>query len=419
MLLPLDQIQHWALYGIHYYFPVYISDIFLALLCVSYIRSKLLARDSRPLPKGLQIAGILLLGFICWVVVGGSLSVFSEVGLLSAVQLVRMLLIMYSPYMVTKTKIGALMPLRAVALAALLFESAWVISQQVHGGPLGRDIEVYLPGARFGIRSSEDESVLRMAGTFFEPSILGTYLLMHIGILFPFIVSFFRKQTYINTIAVCVAIAGSVALVFTGSRVLYGVWILTLIVAYSLLWRHNKAQHIVKLFAHWKVRVVILGIVIVVLPYVLVRLSSLSQVFTFYGSASYRIQMMIYSMRVAVGSPLLGVGMNLSPYYFATEFLGEQFVFDPTYPHNIFMQLFAETGLVGGAIFMLLAWFVLRVFVIRMHKGIINGFDFAAVLYLTCAQFYPIFLNHTELSSYFFLYVGAAMVEERAITYDA
>ena len=155
--------------------------------------------------------------------------------------------------------------------------------------------------------------------------------------------------------------------------------------------------------------VVVVCLGVLLLPYVVVRLESLSDVFARYGTATYRLEMMRYAGRLALAAPIFGVGINLSPYYLATGFAGERFVFDPTYPHNLIVQLLAETGVVGATLFILFAASVVRPFVLDWRRGILNGFSLAAALYLISALFYPIFLNHPELSSYFFLYAGMAI----------
>jgi O-antigen ligase len=158
----------------------------------------------------------------------------------------------------------------------------------------------------------------------------------------------------------------------------------------------------------------IIAIIIVasLAPYLARRIETLSDVFTQYGSATYRLEMMEYATRLAVESPLLGVGINLSPYYFASGFEGETFVFDPTYPHNLLFQLLAETGLIGAILFILFGFFAIRPFLLGLKTGIIKEYSLAAGVYLLCAMFYPIFLNHPELSSYFFLYVGLSVLNE-------
>ena len=116
--------------------------------------------------------------------------------------------------------------------------------------------------------------------------------------------------------------------------------------------------------------------------------------------------MVNYSVKLGM-SHLNGVGINLSPYFFATKFTQDQFIFDPTFPHNIFSEIFAETGIIGLVLFFLFIYLTLR-----NHfnlKTRINIFAVGSIVYLISAQIYPIFLNQPELSSFLFLYLGLAI----------
>jgi O-antigen ligase len=213
--------------------------------------------------------------------------------------------------------------------------------------------------------------------------------------------------------AVIAHIAGSLALVFTGSRILYGVWLLLALLVWRY-WQKSIKAFLAKIPAKILTASAIIAVIVIasLTPYLARRIETLSDVFTQYGSATYRLEMMEYATRLGIDSPLLGVGINLSPYYFASGFEGERLIFDPTYPHNLFFQLLAETGLVGVTIFILFSFFVIRPFLLGLKSGIIREYSLAAGVYLLCAMFYPIFLNHPELSSYFFLYIGLSLLHE-------
>lgn len=404
ILLPKEQITRWALFKISYFFPLYLSDVPLFLLGYLYLRDKMFGSSTVTLPSLVKLPLVLLSLFTSWVALSSVGSFFPEVVLLSAVQLVRMMVVFFVFIMVGFDGRRRQATYSVVA-AVILFESFWVFLQRFHGGPLGRDIEVFLPGAEFGIRSSENQELLRVSGTFFEPSIMGAFILMHITLLMTAFLGG-RIMKSLKQLALSVVAAGSLALVFTGSRVLYGFWMLSAV----FLWRVYR-----KRFTLWRRqfsarlplgRMVLIGVLatLIISPYLIARLTSLPDIFTAYGSGTYRLQMMQYAARLFVSAPLTGVGINLSPYYFATGFSGERFVFDPTFPHNLFFQILAETGAVGFGLFFL---FVAAIFCPLLAGRKLNEFGAAALVYLLAAQVYPIFLNHQEVSSFFFLYAGA------------
>ena len=426
LLLPKESIESWVLFDISYFFPVYLADIFLGLLGYLYLRGKWFTNKTRSafqFPKSLWLFFL----FIVWVVISASTSVVPEVGWLSALQLTRMMTLMAIPLLLFANQKTQLKKVTlSIAAAVLLFESGWVLTQRVLGGPLGRDLEVYLPGKQFGILASENPGLLRLAGTFFEPSILGTFLLMQLALLLPLVLKNGRTSKYLKRVGLIAVGTGSLALVFTGSRILYGVWLSLAILAWWY-WRHAGKKLKEKLSSKWLLAGAAGAVIITITlaPYLGRRIETLSDVFTQYGSANYRLQMMRYSSQLALANPLLGVGINLSPYYFATGFVGERLIFDPTYPHNLFFQLLAETGAVGVTLFFSFAYLGIRPLLMEMKRPAINKinkqpvikeYSLAAGVYLLAAMFYPIFLNHPELSSYFFLYIGLSMLEQQKAT---
>lgn len=409
LLLPWEQIERWALYKISYFFPLYLSDMFLFALCYVYFRGRFLSQTTK-VTAGMRTPLVLFFLFIVWVVGSGITSAFPEVTLLSAAQLLRMMVVFFSPFMVKVDRKHLHQGIYCIAAAVLLFESAWVGLQGVSGGPLGRDIEVFLSGAEYGSRSAENPELFRLSGTFFEPSIMGTFLLMQASLLAVAVLKRAIVSTALVRTSLLAVAAGSAALVFTGSRVLYGIWAGLAIVLWRLYRRGMIINHLIqRARPSWRYTIVAGCALFLLLPYMTVRLASLTDVFTQYGSATYRLQMMVYAIRLAALYPLSGVGINLSPYHLATGFVGERFVFDPTYPHNLLFQLLAETGIVGLVLFLL--------FVYSVFRRRINGFGIAALVYLICAQFYPIFLNHPELSSFFFLYAGLSLLPEKSISH--
>jgi O-antigen ligase len=423
LLLSKENIPHWALYDIKYFFPVYLSDLFLVILIYLYTRNHFFKKTKYYLKKSATFLFTNILPytffilFIIWVILWGSLSLFPEVGILSSIQLIRMLFIFGLPIITSELfgktlKDKTLKGIFGVIIALLLFESGWTLLQKVNGGPLGRDIEVYLPGAKYGILSSENKDLLRNNGTFFEPSILGTFLIMQITVLLPLII-YKRKVTYFRIPALLSIIGATTALVFTGSRVLYSLLMGIYLIVFLTLFKQKRINiNKIKRFLNYKTITILIFFITLLSPYLLNRVSSLTDVFTKYGSATYRIQMIIYSLRIFQEHFLTGIGVNLSPYFLASGFSGEKYPFDPTYPHNLTIQLLAETGIIGTFLFILFLINVLKPYFTKNTLSIIPGFALAAGVYFLCSQFYPIFLNHPELSSFFFLYAGLSPFAE-------
>lgn len=390
LLLPLKDIHHWALYDIKYFFPVYLSDLFFGLAFYTYVRKWAFVRVSNLPVWPLMYFGL----FIVWSCIGVAQSAFFEVGLLSCIQIVRLFVLLCLPSLLG-AKQKTLISVTSVFAATLLFESVWAIAQVLHGGPLGRDIEVYLPGARFGVGSSENAELLRVTGTFFESSILGTFLLTNIGVLLGCVVHMGYRGLQ-KTIVIFVCIVASIALVFTGSRMLYGLWIFLIWYMWAQ-WKRFGKQYRLNIG-------VVVGVMVFLLPYLYVRITSIMQVLTEYGTATYRLEMMQYAMRIASMYPWFGVGLSHSPYYYASLFSGVRYAFDPTYPHNFLFQMLMETGVIGLGIILLFVVSIGRL--ARNEHDVHNPFMLGGILYLVCAMVYPIFINHQEIVSYAFVFLG-------------
>jgi O-antigen ligase len=408
ILLAKEQILRYTLFKISYFFPLYVSDFFLSLAIYHYVRQKLLFSQPRMhllLPPRVTSALIALLIFILSVLLRAFTSIFWEVIILSVIQLIKMAIVFCLPF-ITRLKKIQYAYIFAVILASVIFQSSWVVLQKINQGPLGKDIEVFLPGIELGIYTSEDSTIFRSTGTFFEPSILGTFLLMQMAILSQALLqqripAIRRPLFYVGLLM------GVMALIFTGSRALYALFIIV-VLAFGYVHKTTFRSLLQKTRRQFSMRhvVIVVAIFALLTPYLFARLSSVPDLFATYGSGTYRLQMTIYSLRLA-STHMLGTGINLSPYYLATAFNQEKFIFDPTYPHNIFAQLLAETGFVGCALFITFLYLCLR----RFPNFIKNPFAPAPLIFLLSAQFYPIFLNHPEISSFLFLYLGLALYD--------
>lgn len=398
IILPQELIPRYSLFKISYFFPLYLSDFILFCAVAWYARGIFLAKKIR-LPSFSRTLKALLavhLLFVAYALVHTLLSPLREVVFLSALQLFKMTFVLALPFLMTaKLTDRWKNDFFSVITASLLFQSVWALLQGMRGGPLGRHIEAVLPGFEGGIVASEAKDLMRINGTFYEPSILGTFLLMNILLA----MAIWHKKWRVSPVLLqasrlAVALA-SVALVFTGSRGLY----LFALIFMAFLWKKElTTQNVKKWLARYALGIV--AVLIIAGGYLQARLTTLSDIFTRYGTASYRIAMMKYAGRSGFLNPW-GSGLNTSPHTLATGFVGEDYVFDPTYPHNIFAQLFVETGIIGTVLF---ASFV-AVFIYEGRGGK-NPFFFPALGFFAAAQLYPIFLNHQEILSFFYLFIG-------------
>jgi hypothetical protein len=397
VLIPKEQIPVVGLFDVGYYFPFYPSVVFLVGTLYIVFR-KLDRRLLVPRQYMVQCGYILFLSIGCIPVL---YSPFPVVVALSIVQLILMGCIYLLPHWL-RMSIQIIRQISHILAAFVIFESAWVVAQVFHGGPLGRYIEAILPLNRMGILSTEDIGLMRFNGTFYEPSILGTFMLMHVFYFFLLIMRKLYVTRLERNIYIIALLSALVALVFTGSRGIYGLFGIML---FLLIRTHIKI--FVKTITRTPLtRIIILiglTVTLIVSSYVIKRVQTIPLLFSGYGSGSYRVQLNTMAFKLATAHPF-GVGLNLSPYYFSQEFIQER-TNDPAHPHNIFFQIAAETGLVGIIAFLLFLWCVYRPY-IRQHSVRSEPFFVASVIFLLAAQFYPIFISQPEILSFFFLHLG-------------
>lgn len=410
LLLPKELVIQNPLFDVDYSFPFYLSHLFLFLLAYVYIRRKKREKNGTKIHKSL----IFLFLFIYLTAMAAFFSLYPQVIALSALQLILLGFVFYLPKVFANKKI--LREIVQVLAAFVIFQAIWVTLQRLSGGPLGLDLEVYLPGEEFGVRARENIGIYRSSGTFFEPSILGTFMLMH----FFFFLSLFLKKDlessrYRNLYIVALA-AALISMLFTASR---GIYLLLFVMTAVFIFFYKKTHNVVHALSRnlRKMLIVVIPIIFIALPFVVARLASIGTLFGPTGSATSRIQLNQYAVRLAQTNPL-GVGLNLSPYFFATAFPQEAFTFDPARPHNIFFQVLAETGFLGLVLFVLFIYFVLRAYLDSKDKLKNLEFFMATLAFLLGAQIYPIFTNHPEILSFFFLYLGFLVFREKRASYD-
>ncbi len=406
VILEKKQIAKNALFDVDYLFSYYLSSIYLTLFYFAVLRDFLSKKIKKiEINKTNKIAILLFLTFTFLNTINAITTKFELPVLLSSLQLLILLSIFLIPFFINTKKIYKNIYL--VCASSTLFQSIWLLLQTINKGHLNKDIEVFLQGFEYSVLSTENADLQRLPGTFFESSILGTFLITNI-VLMLFGLLQMKITNKIEKLLIQTAIFfGIMATILTGSRAIYVLLFFSLLIVIKIGNLANK-KNIEKLFNLYKNNLsLILTTVLLMflmLPYFFVRIGSVSQTFSAEGSGTYRIQLTEYALRIMEKKPLLGVGLNLSPYYLATAFTTEDYFIDPAHPHNIFIQLLAETGISGTILFLLFIYLILRKNLHEISRS--SSFFFASILFLLCAQIYPIFINHMEIISYLFLFLG-------------
>lgn len=114
--------------------------------------------------------------------------------------------------------------------------------------------------------------------------------------------------------------------------------------------------------------------------------------------------------------PLLGVGLNSYSYLFQqySQNQGIALVAGERQPHNLYLEVAAETGVVGFSLFALLIGFTFRTIYLARRKfiekkyfnyaGMVSGFGLGLLGYLTAAMFI-----HGAFARYMYLLIGVGL----------
>ena len=404
-LLGRNEIFGFSIYDVKYFFPVYLADIFLLLVFQNYLSGKISKRkEFIPFSKTKSKISVLLLLMLLIVSTKGLIHQFSFLSF-SGFLIFKYFLFFIVISILNKKDIFK--NLKYLLMASLLFQSLIILLEQFKGGNIGRFIE-NTSIHDLGTVSMETVSLLRANGTFNEANVAATFLLMGFVIIFPLMLSSLKKKRFHYSIIVC--LFSIVAIIFTGSRSLY---FLTLI---YLVWQFFENKELFRLFLidllkNRNLKIIIIVIGLVFTPYLWQRIKTLPDTINYGGSLSYRRELNRHVLLLAREKPLFGIGLDMTPYYLAKTFKtidSTPVIFDQAPAHNILIQLIAEIGLIGFlSFFIMILLFMKKIFSANNWKE--NSFFISSLVFLLAAQFHPVFSNHSELSSFFFLFMGIAL----------
>jgi O-antigen ligase len=324
------------------------------------------------------------------------------VSLLSLVILVKFIILFFLPGFMHFT-FDVIKKMISIAASFTIFESVWGLLQFILRGNLGRYIESYNNAYTYGKVAWENSNLLRASGTFVDPDLFGTFMFMHFVLFFYLLLTSEHSRKFEKTLYGLCAILSGASVFITGNRALYICFVLSFV---GILIMTKKARYIISFIKKPIGLLIIVVLVSVLFPYVSTRMQNLFAIFS-EGSGTFRVQIAEYAARLGFFN-LFGVGLATSPYHFALEFPGAQVIFGPDYPHNLFFQVFAETGILGLVAFLGFLYFAFRPLSVGRRNTTYIYFYFATIAFLISACFYPLFVPLVELPSFFFLYLGIA-----------
>ena len=216
----------------------------------------------------------------------------------------------------------------------------------------------YLPAS---VVSSVGANMPRASGTYHNPNIFGTFLV--VGILFMAGIFLVPKLRWWKRLLLLLAIGlGSTALVITFSR---GNWVALFVGVVVLLFLAGKLRYLFYVAVSFCAAILIVKNYVPFAAYIFERFYSIFSLFAEFGadsraSSTARVYFAIAGFKMFLAHPLLGVGWRAFPVVFE-DYKPEGFPhWLPTREsHTLFATIIAELGLVGLLAAAWVAWRIL------------------------------------------------------------
>jgi O-antigen ligase len=226
-------------------------------------------------------------------------------------------------------------------ILGIFFEAILGIYQGIVGHPAG----LFFLGENQSVRQQILDQITsnRVQGTLGHPNSFSIYVTTGL----PFLLAWFfiTKNTITRLLCGAIFLIGATSLIFSLSR---SGWIEFLIISAiglmaAVYLKRIKMRYAVLLAL--LASLVLMGLVFFGPDVILLRLTSNDR-----GSANSRIILAKTALAIIKDHPLLGVGLN--------NYMLAMFLYDPSnfrlLVHNVYLLITAETGLLGGATFILL-----------------------------------------------------------------
>ncbi|MFC1646813.1 O-antigen ligase family protein [Patescibacteria group bacterium] len=324
------------------FFTFTMLNLLQAALFYLYFRNEIISKGIKPSHRR-DFADNLLVLFIITNIVSGIASNIPLLSLLLTIQIIGYLFVYHLVrYYGLKTWLQKTFPIFASSFCA--FEGFWTVLQLASRGPLKKYIENIpdLNTSGFLVHTANESSTyLRMQGTFNHPNDLGIAMATMLPIVFYYSVSKY-SSSFGKTAAAFGSMGGFVALVASGSRASWIVFILAIIFLFSIK-TIRLSWDITPLIK--KSYRIFIYLFLAIFPFVIVpRLTQLSKTFSYDGGASFRTDLITKSIFVALQHPL-GIGLGVFPQVLFIDIGG--FTSHPTQPHNLILQILVASGFIG------------------------------------------------------------------------
>lgn len=239
----------------------------------------------------------------------------------------------------------------------VLLNSVLVIGQYLLRGPIGLPFEDTFN--QYGKYS--EQNLFRPGGITTDPNISASLTTALIPLVFLETFTINSSSSF-GWVLFLIYI---LALTFTASR---AAWTITFAVSLAMaIYLYKKGKFFVpaSIKKYWKIALIVL--IVATIPILVTRISSFQQAFTWKGSGTYRFRQISLGLTMMKRN-LFGVGLGMFSHSVSSYNLPEISQLPSDLPHNVFIQIGAETGIFGLAAFSFFVYFLFRSKLVNAKK---------------------------------------------------
>lgn len=388
------------LFPVNYVYSLALADLLLIPLIFFLKRKQSTEKSLVSYRFGFK-DGLLIILIVCGLVSTLIASVHDVYAWYPFFVFVKYIVIFYLAILVCSDKKN-IKPTLEIILLFGFFNAGLMILQKVHGGPIGWAVEDRL--VRY---IDEMKGLFRPGGTSWNANLTGSILTM----LAPMVLVWgsMKSKFNMNLMRIIFGVM-TIAIYFTASRYVWIIFAVSLVVIYL----KDKSVYgwlkdcFLSINKYW--RFVLFGIFVVwLIPFIVGRMLTLQNSLGF----EYRLNHYVLTYDFLLKNPF-GIGLDMFKYKIIDLYEPEAYMYNSSPQHNLFLEVATGTGIVGGLLFVLFAYVVIRKnFLILINKKS-NWFEFllalSILIYFGVNQMYSSLFSVT-ITELFWLLLGISYVE--------
>ncbi len=297
-----------------------------------------------------------------------------------------------------------------IIIVFLIFNGGLMLLQWFKHGPVGWPIEHVNTWSQLGRYAVEQLDIYRPGGTMDDPNLIASFM----GVVLPYLYSLvFIKNNHKNWLVWLSLSLSFLGIILSGSR---AVWLVSVVIGFTSFVFLTKISITIDFpfILSRKNFIRLLFPFIVLLPLVLLRLSTIATAFSSNGSGIYRLRHLEIAKDYLLNNPF-GIGLHVFQYLTPMIYQPEDYSYKIAEPHNIIAQIGSEFGILGLLLFSFLFFRIMteKYKKLKKTKNIeMFGIFISCITYLGISCFYPWFL-YSPISEIFWIFMGLNQYVEK------